>query len=48
MVFRAARAWNQPATMMEKAKLDQTPRPTGEFAVEEVVECAFRPALYQA
>jgi hypothetical protein len=33
---------------IEEAKLDQNPGGPGSFAVDEVVDCTFKPALYQA
>ena len=42
-VLRRARVWEEPATPIEEAKLDQNPKGPGSFDVDEVVECTFKP-----
>ena len=45
-VLRRARVEN--GTLIEQAKLDQNAGGPESFAVDEVVECTYKPALYQA
>jgi hypothetical protein len=41
--LRRARVWEEPATPIEEAKLDQTADGPGSFSVDEIVECTFKP-----
>jgi hypothetical protein len=42
--LRRAHVWEEPATPIEEAKLDQNPGGPGSFSVDEMVECTFTPA----
>jgi hypothetical protein len=35
--------WKKPSAPIEEAKLDQNPGGPGSFAVDEVVDCTFKP-----
>lgn len=41
--LRRARVWEEPATPIEEAKLDQTADGPGSFSADEIVECTFKP-----
>ena len=41
--LRRAQVWEEPATPIEKAKLDRNPDGAHSFAADEVVECRFKP-----
>jgi hypothetical protein len=41
--LRRAHVWEEPATPIEAAKLDQNPGGPGSFSVDEMVECTFKP-----
>jgi len=42
-VLRHARVWEEPPTPIEEAKLDRNPEGPASFAVDEVVDCTFKP-----
>ena len=41
--LRRARVWAEPATAIADAKLDRNPDGPHPFAVDEVVDCTFKP-----